>query len=576
MSDAQENENKPAAPEPAKLTSAKPFGDLSDWVLLIGILGSLPLLWLSMVDLWYRTDCRFFPVLIITSLALVVTKAKLAPCETPRRAYWAMGAMGLAAVFGLLAALNFSGWLACCSLIALSLGWMWLRLGGTPIYQTIGWMLPALVLLVLPISDATDLTKSLETSVAGAASAGLDMLGVAHLTENSYIETESGRISSAKALRGFGSPYLFLSVVVLLCVFRKVTPSVGLLTVLSVPLWVWFGGVLHILVGVYLWEEQDRNLFAGGRNTLVQIGVFAILLGLVWLFQLSLKTLLTPFPKYSTNTNDVHKIFNWLATWPAPDPAKRRRVIDEEEAQAPDMAFLLSKPTLGLFAVVGLLLLGSGIYAGVQAFGGEAARMTPLVVNAETVDGNLNAETLPADLGGMTQVGFETFLNEDQYFQNRHIATWLYLKGPKRIRVTVGMMGRGFYPVELEYDSPIRTLAGARMRATADIPGIGKTLIDEFELLDDIYGRSYVAYATMQLSGKTAFRTAATESQASMQELGNMLSIQPSIVRVQLFGESTGVLIDEEREQYRALLAQVCEALAGPLRAAAGIETSAN
>lgn len=574
MSDAPETENPPAAPLPVAKSAPKPFGDLSDWVLLVGILGSVPLLWFAMVDLWYRTDCRFFPVLIITSIFLVATRAKLGSCETPARSYWALGAISLGAVAGLLAALNFSGWLAASSIVLVVLGWMWLRLGNTPMYQAVGWILPALVFLVLPISDATDLTRSLETSVASAASAGFDMLGVAHLAENGFIESESGRISAGKALRGFGSPYLFLAAVVLLCIFRKVAPSVGLLTVLSVPLWVWFGGVLHILIGVYLWEEQDRNIFAGGRNTMVQIGVFTLLLGLVWLFQLSLKTLLTPFPKYSTNTNDVHKIFNKLVTWPAPDPAKRRRVVEEEEAEAADMSFLSGKPFIAALAVAGLVLAGSGVYAGMQAFGGEADRLTPLSLTDEGVENALTAESLPADLGGMRQAAFEVFHNEDQYFQNRHIVSWLYLKGSQRIRVTVGMMGRGFYPVELDYESPIRTISAARVKGDADIPGIGNTLIDEFELLDDIYGRSYVAYATINLAGKKAFRTAATETQPSMQELGNMLAIQPTILKVQLFAESTGVLIDEEREQYRVLLAKICETLAGPLQAAAGMNAT--
>ena len=84
------------------------FRDLMDWMWLVAAIGLATMLWLSAQDLWFRTDLRFFPVLVVISLVLTIRNAKLGNCSTSRRQKATFGICLLSATLAVLAAMVIS------------------------------------------------------------------------------------------------------------------------------------------------------------------------------------------------------------------------------------------------------------------------------------------------------------------------------------------------------------------------------------------------------------------------------------------------------------------------------------
>ncbi|MCA9134142.1 MAG: hypothetical protein KDA45_13335, partial [Planctomycetales bacterium] len=319
------------------------FRDWLDWLFAAAVLGLSPLLWLHCQDLWFRTDLLFFPLLLLVFVALAVRVSRSAWSEAPlqcgpTRSRFAVALLIVACLAALSASLLFSPWLAWLALLLVSNAWLLVRLQALNWYRAVGCTLPLGVFLVLPLSDAADASRTLESWTAFSASALLDLFGVPQLATHDGLELRGGLLPMAAICAGMGNPYFLFSLAVLLVMWRSRSFLVGLLTVASVPAWAWLGAVVQAVGGAALWDKQDIYLFGGGRKVVVQLAVLLALLLMIWLFHWAVQKLLSPFTAYSATFAGIHKFFNRAVLWPARDPLRRRT---ESSRKAPAGAGLL-------------------------------------------------------------------------------------------------------------------------------------------------------------------------------------------------------------------------------------------
>lgn len=537
----------------------------ADWFLVIAVVCLAPLMAVHCWDLWARTDLQFFPILPVVSLVLVFWGASLGTHNERRRSLVSLVLFGLGASLGLAAAWAFSPWLAWLALMAIALGWMLERFGAIAWYHIAWFCVPACVLLLLPLSDATDVTPPLELWVASGSGILLDLLGVPQLVVNEVMTLRDGPISAARFCRGIASPYLLMSLVVLFSMLCKRTLSVTVLTLVTLPIWAWLGCVVHMTTAVYLQGVYDKNIMVGARGTLAALLVLILVLGCIWLLQISIRNLLLPFTAYSANSSGIHKFFNWLVLWPAKDPLRKRR-SDSDEAKKELGSISGHRNAMIVLGLCGAVLLAAGGLGLGPLLGGEAGRrMHPLRVTPEAFQTTFVADVLPAELAGMRQVYSEASSNLNAAFAGRHSATWTYIQGLQRVVITLELSHRGFYPLEDSYLNPLSRFAGPRQSLSVQQAELGTVLVDEVVMLDDLYGRSFLTYATATVGDSVPFRTVYSGGGLGSEDLVNAFTLQPTVVNVGLFVEGTKRLSDEEKAAYRDVLLSVCELLKGPL-----------
>ncbi len=560
-----------ASAEPVKQPARPLLRDTFDWVLVLSGLAMLPMAFLHFYDLWQRSDLKFFPLLLALTLGLMLWKRKLSSHNRRGRSIAAIACVAVALLLAVLSAVIFSPWLGLLTLLLVLIAWMLERLGEEKWYAIVSWTIPIIVILLFPISYFTDLTTSLEKSVAWSSGVVLDVLGIPQLVTNSTLELRSGIVSASLVCRGLGSPYLLLSAAVVMTMLTARSFAGGLLTLLTIPGWAWASAVLQLTLGVYLLEEHDIVTLAGRRVALVQLVALLTTLIAIWLFQLAVRELLSAFTNYSTNSTDVHKLFNKVVLWPAKDPLRKRKAFEEEVK--PKSSLMVHKlfGRLVLAAALGLSIAGG--FATYRMFVGQEISIALAKAGSpEQFAGEFTSASLPQQLGTMRLAGFESMERGRWQYSRRHAAEWLYVVDLKRAHITLDLPARGFYPVENEYINEVSRPLSPRTAMSAELDGVGQILVDEVMLLDELYGRSYLCYATIPYADQPPFRTSSTERAFSTELIGSAVALQPSVASVRLYIEGVDRLTDEERAEYRAILLSACEQLVVPIRAFSGQE----
>ncbi|MCA9182561.1 MAG: archaeosortase/exosortase family protein, partial [Planctomycetales bacterium] len=250
-----------------------------DWLLGLSLLSSLPLASVFFCDLWFRSDYRFFPLLMIVPLVMPVWRGRKQPQagsgsrqsvkDIPRGPI-SLGLWFASGLSAICAPLLFSPWLAMLALTLSWCAWILVRMGQTPWPQLLKWTLPLLVLLLLPLSERSDPLPSFSSSVTYASSSLLDLLGIANAPAEQRLQLQNGSYDVAAACRGLGNPYLLFSAAILLCMSTRCSLSLGLLTVGSAPLWSWGGSVLLATASAWLVEKQGMFVWLEERLWIAQ------------------------------------------------------------------------------------------------------------------------------------------------------------------------------------------------------------------------------------------------------------------------------------------------------------------
>lgn len=321
-------DNEPDSTNKSKVSAAL-FSDRATWLFIAGAVSLLPAVSVHAVELWNQHDLLLFPILPIATIFCVWMQGKVGDCKSAWRAYISLAFFIGAAATAVWCAWMALPWAAFFSLTLLCFAWFLYRYGESPWYAAVGWTLPLIVLLSFPTNPKYDATIVLEKSVLSSSSAALDVIRVPNLATEQLIGSKTVQLKPALICRGMGNPYVLLTITLLLLMIARTAPLVSFLVLLTVPAWSWLGNTVHMALSIYLVENQSINVLLGSRNLIMQISVFLLELILIGLTVVFLRKLLTPFVAYSTTSSGIHKFYNRIVYWPAPDPLRKRRSRSE-------------------------------------------------------------------------------------------------------------------------------------------------------------------------------------------------------------------------------------------------------
>lgn len=541
--------------------SVEPRGlmrDPYDWFLAAAIVCLLPGLLVMLLDLWQRTDLRFAPLLPIVSLLFVLWKAKFAVQPHRKRSVATLLLLAAGVLLAWFAVLAHSAWASVAAMLLIVNAWMLERMG------SVGWpflvvrTLPFALLLILPFSDATDWANPLEASTAASTGALLDLVGVPNLVAGNTLELRDGIVGASAVCRWTASPYLLFALVVVGIVLWQRSLLVGLLTLVSVPLWASLGAVIHLTVGVYLLAEYGKSIFFETRGMIGQAVVLLVLLVCVLLTEKLLRTILLPFVAFSGEGAELHKLFNRIVYWPSRDPLRGRRPGEGRDAAS----FSGTRNGLILLGLLGIgIVVAGGLFAKQVSQGDYRTRIARPAAFQSLSTGVITRSSLPGDLGGMQLRDFVERRDDDKPYGDSYRAIWTFQRGLQRVQVTLNPLSRGYVRLEDHYLTPLSRLGEPTQQSAIKMAELGDVLLDEAVLLDDLYGRSYLSYASFTNSGISPVRTLSTGSTLGGEGLRNSLAMQPSVVSVAVYVEGSDRLNEEERDQVRQLLLTACVAL---------------
>ncbi|MEZ6149199.1 MAG: hypothetical protein R3C09_03685 [Pirellulaceae bacterium] len=559
-----------------------------DWLLGLSLLGSLPLASVFVCDLWFRSDYRFFPLLIIVPLVMPMWRGRYQPQaesgsrqsakDIPRRPI-SLGLWFASGLSAICAPLLFSPWLA---MLALTLSWCaWIleRMRQTPWPRLLKWTLPLLVLLLLPLSERSDPLPSFSSSVTYASSSLLDLIGIANVPAEQKLQLQSGSYDVAAACRGLGNPYLLFTAAVLLCMSTRCSLSLGLLSVGSAPLWSWGGSVLLATVSAWLAEKQDMYLWLGERLWVAQALVLLIELLSLLLLKRGLQWLLAPFRAHSAGIGRLHKFYNRVVLWPEPDPLRKRssRSRRESTERGAPSGDVVRRAPYALAVVAGLFLIAGGI--GIMRLATDRQFEQPYLTELLThpnasrtaIDQRLSRETLPDELLGMRLIGFDEFATPGTGTGVPHTARWTYADGMRIVELSASAPYRGSAALVRQrlFDGsriakPLQTFE-LQLKATTDskqdVPDGNSSeaqaddafRVAELTLTDSLVGRSYLAFTSWRIDGSSREVNPANTDSWWSQMLA-AICYQPTSASLSLWSEGETPNSDEDQQHLQQML----------------------
>lgn len=325
------------------------FGSISTdlrWPLVLGAICLLPLLFIHGTMLWSDPSLRFFPLLILVSvawIALGISKKddKFKTKKPNARRLFGFGIACLAAGTAIAAGVLYSTWLGVAAWV-LVLFCLLLISVPRPWYQLAAWTLPLAALLCLPhVSSSFD--QWFDQTVLESSGALMDLASVPNLVEEGRLQIENRALSAEMIRNVVSSPYLLFSITLIMVLLMRTGAAVGLVMLLMVPLWAWFQNTIRCFAGVLLLEYYELNTFLGRRHILTDIAVLLAVVFAIFLMVYGVKQLLQPFKKLSTTSsqrNEVHRLFNRVVLWPAKDPNRRKSETSDQEEHAMTKLFL--------------------------------------------------------------------------------------------------------------------------------------------------------------------------------------------------------------------------------------------
>jgi len=406
----------------------------------------------------------------------------------------------------------------------------------------------------------------------------LDLLEIAHLPIRQSLELSIGRYDVAAACRGLGSPYLLLSLAILLCMATRCSLVVGLLTLVSVPLWGWGGGVLLVVSSVWLAEQQQVILWPGSRLWIAQGIILVANLSAILLCKRGWLKLLAPFTAYSAGVGAIHRFFNRIALWPEPDPlrSRRGRSASKPAVQASDRGpWPGSRIAAVCMSTAGVLYLAAGSLSLWQLFGSAGqspsffTMLTHPRASSAAVEKLWSRESLPDELQEMQLVDFQISPMLGAAHGQLVSAVWTYQNAQQTIHLNALAPSRGPLPL-----AQSRRLDGAqlidepaRLHVSAEADGLAAGWIEEMTLHDPLVGGSYVAGTWWSLDGLPRAADASTPTAFPASETHSgpaSLGYRPTTANLVLQLDGDTADDPQQRQVLWQMLLQATRHLQGP------------
>lgn len=502
---------------------ADPMRPITSWQpeICFGVcLASLsPLLIVQTIHLWERPHLQFFPLAWLAVVALISKRSNVKWTGSLWRNHFGIGAWGLGLAAGIAAALLYSPWMGQAAAILCITGWGLLRLE-TPWIRWIGWTLLLWITLPLPSGLDAGFVNGLQRISAESAGALLDLFGIAHLRQGTLIEIRERKLFVDEACSGIDSLYSLTAISLLMMLWQRRPLVVGLLTVVSVPIWAWLGNVLRLITIVVLLNRWQIDLSEGIKHTLLGLTTFALSSACLFL---TLGAYAELFQRFSARAmprdqKQWHLWYNIVSSFPGKAPV----IKDEEDAYfaGPHLATkaaLSAKRTpkgvaprrIHARAIVTLGVLSLMIF-GISIRSMERNRRSGNVLalphfELTQVQNAFGESGFPETLQQAKRVGFKQQQRSPDSFLGEYSRIWSYKDSRCDFLLSIDFPFRGYHPLWVCYTNagnevqdnptPVSLPSRANRRGTSE----PKAMVVHFR--DELGSHSYLWYLLFESDG---------------------------------------------------------------------------
>jgi len=529
-----------------------------DWLMIVGLLGLAPLVWTEAWSLWAMKHYQFFPLAWLAFALVVYLRGHVATTANRTRFVLGWAAMLGAILFTVLAVLLVYPKVAQVAAIGVLLAWMLLRLGGNPWFEVFAWTALLVITIRLPVVFDQMLIHRLQSISSQSASQLLDLTGIPHLATGNVIEIRPGKLFVEEACSGVDSFYALSAVALMLAVWQQRGFLVSLLTILSVPLWAWFGNVIRLYLLAFLYNNFDINLTEGWPHTVLGLVIFSLAFGGLLSMQEAFTRLLAPLPGGDSASEWAPRFYNWLVSWPGrhldfsgleSDSTISRsssQVAVVQEKRAGAVSWIVPGIGILVFLAAGIMTAGPVLGIGAKKIKG------PRLFDRGTVDLTFAADQLPEDFGGMRRKNFEISHREQNSMFGAHSATWVFQDQAREVIVSLDFIFTVFHPLEVCYISTGSTVLGDIMQYETQSDSQPQ-FISEVNLRDLFGEQSYLIYTEFNDDGVSAERIEVFSWDTFFNKGMFQKSIGP-LYQLQLLASDGGQLTEDDKNRYRQLL----------------------
>ena len=252
-----------------------------NWIaLILPLIALSPLLYMQCRLLMQKPHLQFFPLAIAACVYFLGQSDESKGYF--RSGAWVIGAWILSILSAMLALYLGSPWLAHVVAIMLVGTWALLARPVLSVLRVVGICGLLVVTLPAPLGWDKRLISGLQSFSSFACSRLMDLTNIVHVRRGNIIEVPSKPLFVEEACSGVDSQYALMAVAGVLLLLGRAHWWVGLVTILTVPIWAILGNLLRIYLIVIGLEWFGIDLSHGTTHTFLGLGVFVFTAWVHW------------------------------------------------------------------------------------------------------------------------------------------------------------------------------------------------------------------------------------------------------------------------------------------------------
>jgi exosortase len=415
-----------------------------DWLGMAGIAAAMPLMFIQLSNLWSKQHLQFFPFAWIAFGVLLVTRGWVGTTQNKLR--WIVGTaiLVLSLIATCLSVIRFSPWLIHVAGSLLLVGWMLMRLGGTPWHSVIAWGALLFVAVPLPMNLDVTLVQSLQQLSSKSASALLDLSGVPHLLKGNVIQTGNRELFVDQACSGVDSLYALFAALLIFLIFQRESLLVSVVMLLILPLWAWAGNLTRLYTIAMVDDLWKVDLTSGWQHTTIGLAIFVLVFMCVMATHKSLSAFLGPM---NFSSDFAYRLHNAVVRWPRKSSSDKSAVKPEVLESPGDKKTVWIPCIVGIvgFLALGAISLGPFLRIGPW----KKFQFSEIKYDRGNVEAMLSQSTLPTVLQDSIQiVGFDITHRESNHFMGEFSTTWVAQDGEYRILLSLDFPFAYYHPLD--------------------------------------------------------------------------------------------------------------------------------